>query len=397
MRREPNRYKATQRRAVVVVLTVISLVTMLGFIALAVDLGRMFVTRAELQRAADAAALAGVSAYFSDDGLAGDQFALKQVIEDRAELIAYQNPTLHQGTLIEVGDIVLGTHDFEFPFAPLDTSGTAKFNAVQVTVRRTVDGLNGPVPFFFAGVFGKSFGTVSATAIAATDDRVSGYRIETERRGLFIPFTIYDELFDYMLENFPDDFSFDESGVYSASDDINEITLYPWKVGSEDEVLQTTDTVLDDGGGNFGKLNIATNSESTSVVTDQVLYGITGAELEQEIGTAEPVFVDENGDATTYQISGGPGLSASLEDALLSRVGEVVGFFVHNSVSNNGSKTMYEITGVRFGRIMYVDLHGAPELRRIAIQPVAYTGSEVITNEYADPTNGQLGKIMLVR
>ena len=51
-----------QRKGVVIVMVAVLLVVMLGCVALAVDIGYLYVARTELQRTADAAALAGARA-----------------------------------------------------------------------------------------------------------------------------------------------------------------------------------------------------------------------------------------------------------------------------------------------------------------------------------------------
>ena len=58
-----------RRRGVVVVQVAVLLTVLLGFVALTVDVGLMYNTKAELQAAADAAALAGAAAPYNDDGL----------------------------------------------------------------------------------------------------------------------------------------------------------------------------------------------------------------------------------------------------------------------------------------------------------------------------------------
>ena len=55
-------------RGAALVLTVVAITTVLGFMALAIDLGMLFVARADAQRAADAAALAGASAFLDNEG-----------------------------------------------------------------------------------------------------------------------------------------------------------------------------------------------------------------------------------------------------------------------------------------------------------------------------------------
>ena len=64
----------------------------------------------------------------------------------------------------------------------------SEFNAVQVTVRRTSDGPNGPIDLFFAPIFGRHYSETAATAVAVFNDRFSGY--ETASPGpRLIPFT----------------------------------------------------------------------------------------------------------------------------------------------------------------------------------------------------------------
>ena len=52
---------AFQRRAAVAATTVMCITTFLGFSALAIDLGMLYNVKGELQRAADAGAMAGVA------------------------------------------------------------------------------------------------------------------------------------------------------------------------------------------------------------------------------------------------------------------------------------------------------------------------------------------------
>src|SRR5262245_51463113 len=58
------------RRGVVAVFAALCMALIIGMAALALDLGNMYLIRGELQRAADAAALAGAGAYASVPGLA---------------------------------------------------------------------------------------------------------------------------------------------------------------------------------------------------------------------------------------------------------------------------------------------------------------------------------------
>ena len=381
--------QARRRRGATAVFITIMLPVMGGFAAIVVDVGLLYTTRADLQRAADSAALAGVSAYFSDPGLAGDIEALTQLAIGRAQHFSLQNATLGKPTILDLADIALGRHDYDNPTGPLLTS--EPFNAVQVTVRRTPDSANGPVPFIFARIFGRFEGSVTATARAAMRDQLAGYRLE--EYGGFIPFTIHEDIYEEMSLNGPDDYSYDD-GVVNLGDDVPEIKLFPWKWGDMAEEVGDDGA---DGAGNFGTLNIGVDSQSASVLEDQIRRGISAEELEAEFGTSELEFYDDDGEPVTYTANGNTGLSTSMKDTVNARIGDVVGFFVHREIYDNGSNATYVISGVRWGRIMDLHLTGKPSNRALVIQPVAYTDGNVVVSEFAPSTDGQVGRVQLVQ
>jgi len=84
----PRRWgdRLREERGATLVFVAVSLGALLGFLALAIDLGAMFVARADAQRAADAAALAGASAFLTFTG--GQAVA---PAEDRAMEYALRN------------------------------------------------------------------------------------------------------------------------------------------------------------------------------------------------------------------------------------------------------------------------------------------------------------------
>ena len=170
-------------------LVAVSLVVILGFGALAIDLGQLYLARAELQRAADAAALGGATAYFTDAGLSQNISELEKMITKRAQNVSLQNPTHHVNTVLEEEDIVIGTYDPNHPDAPLDTSGVDRLNAVEVTVRRTPESTNGSISLYLAGVLGIREASVTATATAIANSRFSGLEVIEEVHPPLIPIT----------------------------------------------------------------------------------------------------------------------------------------------------------------------------------------------------------------
>ena len=388
--------RSAEQRGNVIVLAAISMTVLIGFAALAIDLGQLYVARAELQRAADAAALAGASSYFSDAGQAQDIPELSYVIDMRSQEVSLANPTHHAGTVLDLGDIMIGGYDFDYPEDDLDMSGSLRFNAVQVTTRRTSGSSNGPITLFFAGLIGMGEGGVVATATAVADDRFAGLRLDRDIGCPFIPFTIHVNLYNDMVVNGDDNYSYDDA-VYYTGDGIPEVQLYPWRHFPGDPADQWDDVYVtdDEGQGNFGILEFG--GGGASATAEMILNGVTAAELQAEIGTSELTFCDELGNPTTVQMSGNPGVQAAVAKAPEDRIGDVVGFFVHNEVTGSGTNVEYQTVGVRFGRIMDVKLRGSPAKRFLLVQPVAYTGPEVIINRYAPSTDGHVGRAILVR
>ncbi|GAG04726.1 unnamed protein product, partial [marine sediment metagenome] len=66
MNRRQGLLASPRRRGATIVAAAVAMVVVIGFAALAVDVGNLYAAKGELQRAADAAAMAGVSAFVDD-------------------------------------------------------------------------------------------------------------------------------------------------------------------------------------------------------------------------------------------------------------------------------------------------------------------------------------------
>ncbi|HKQ47746.1 MAG TPA: pilus assembly protein TadG-related protein [Phycisphaerae bacterium] len=388
--------RPAQRRGLVVAHVVIGAVLFAGVAALAVDVGLLYSVRGDLQNAADAAALAGVSGYFSDAGLAQDTSRIASIVESRTQEFAAHNQSFRSGpTYIDVSDITLASFDFAERTESFSVSGSERFNAVQATTRRSADSPNGAVAFYFAGILGMKEAAVTASAIAAMDDRFAGYRYEANRGPALLPFTVNISVYEDMSANGPDAYAYDD-GPLSGSDGISEVKLFPWKEsGGGGGGSSSGGSTSSDGSGNFGVLDFGSGGAST--VGDQIRNGITPADLQAAIGTTDVSYVTESGEPTTYSMSGQTGAMSSMGADLEARIGDVIGFFVHDQVTDPGTNASFRNIGLRFGRIMHVDLSGAVAERALVIQPVAYTSDAVSINPNARPTGGQVGRVVLVR
>ena len=142
----------SRRGAVIVQVAVMSTLIM-GFGALAIDVGLLYTTKSELQIAADSAALAAAAQLAGEGELDPEDLARQTAAEyagrhvvlgDTAYVDSYND--------VEVGKAVYNpaTQKFEFQASP------SNFDAVRVTVRRTSDSTKGSVPLLFANVLGAS-------------------------------------------------------------------------------------------------------------------------------------------------------------------------------------------------------------------------------------------------
>ncbi len=390
---------SNRRRGVVAVQVTVILVLILGFAAFTVDIGALYNARADLQKAADAAALAGVSILTSDEmmrvragtGDTGSMGSLLTIAKSRVDTVSPLNPSYGSpGMYIEPADMVPGWIDMTSNSSAIQTGGLEEnYTAISVTARRTAEASNGAVQFLFAPVLGSTFGETTATATAVFDDRFGGVRVTQTGAGL-LPFTIHKDAFASELTQGGDQYSYNEgaNAVDGTSDGIREIRLYPYPLSGSG---------YSEGDGNFGVLNIGTGNQGVDAEVVQIQNGVSAGDMESEVGTSILTFHDDAGYASTYDITGSPGLEATLKSALSDKVGEVVGFFLHDNVVLSGANATYRVTGLRYGRVMAIKLTGPPNKRGFFIQPTSYVGSEITVHEDAPSSGGLLGRIVIAR
>jgi Putative Tad-like Flp pilus-assembly len=145
------RFKRDERGGVLP-LVGLCMTVILGFAAVAIDLGQQTALRSQLEGTADAAALAAASQ------LPNESKARKKALEYAEENM----PKAAHGHVLRDEDIVFGTWH----------SQTRRFvadgpvaNAVQVTVRRSEQNGN-PAPTFFLHIFGYDHADLSARSLA---------------------------------------------------------------------------------------------------------------------------------------------------------------------------------------------------------------------------------------
>jgi Flp pilus assembly protein TadG len=145
----------------VAVLVALCLIVIVGFLALALDIGYVMITRNESQDAADAAALAGARRL-------GENYYTRVTdkttdVVSASETTAGLNEVATQNVSQDNVDIKIGWWD-QVSGAFTETAVTP--NAVQATVTRRPGLTNGPIRTFVAGVVGIPSFQMGATATA---------------------------------------------------------------------------------------------------------------------------------------------------------------------------------------------------------------------------------------
>ena len=383
-------YLARRRRASTAVTVCIFVPVFLGFAALTVDVGVLYNTRGDLQNAADAAAMAAAHGYTTTRamqvrmGTSSSSAEMEQAAVQGARGVTDKSP-LFGNTYVKINDsdVTMGWIDVESSNSPLQSGAVpSTWNAVHVITRRSDDSPNGPATLFFAGIFGLHHTDVSASAVAAFDDHFSGMET-SESQVLIWPFTRDIDDYEMQLTTGGDDFGYDvdSDSILSGADGMREVILYPG----------------DEAPGNYGLINVGPPSLSASELAYQIANSISQSDFEMTFGSTELHFFDASGEPTPYNIPGNSGLKSKLEDAIKLKVGDFVGFFLHDQVSGTGSNTVYRVVGMRFGRVMNVALQISSKSRGLWIQPMTYDGPGVFTRKEAPTSNGAAGTIVLVR
>ena len=151
-----------RRRAVVAVQVGVFAMVLVGFAALTIDVGAMYNAKADLQRTADAAALAAAGRLSEYD----DECPL-ELARDAAVEFAYENTVFGRTMRIDPDqDVTFGRANFDVESNSYTFWETNKLpDAVRVTVRMT-DQSNGKLTLYFARVFGVEAADMQASALA---------------------------------------------------------------------------------------------------------------------------------------------------------------------------------------------------------------------------------------
>jgi Flp pilus assembly protein TadG len=353
-----------ERRGSISVLAALTAVLVLLIAAYAIDLGYLTLIRTELQRTADAAALAATWELIDDDlaapGLT-DEIAAARA---KAGEFAAQNTVAAAAPLIDAnasniatGDVLVGNLlNPSDPACEMTFGSTNTFNAVRVRVRKA-QSMNGETPLFFARIIGLQSTGMEAEATAALLNNFGGFRAPPSGKSLdLLPFALDEDTWDALLAGSGSDnwtWNAADKAVESGADGIREVNLYPQGTGSP---------------GNRGTVDIGGSNNSTNDIARQIVEGVNSDDL-SHFPDGELKF-DENGELF---LNGDTGISAGVKDELASIIGKPRIIPIFDSVCGPGNNAEYTIVRFVGIRIMDVKLTGSMSTKRVIIQPANVT------------------------
>lgn len=191
MKRNSLKKHLRDKRGTTIIIVAVSILALLGFAALAVDLGYVMVTRNELQNVADSAALAAARqlghdyeqmSYAQQNAYVCDPAPLVTTAKD----VALQNKAAGINIVVNDGDVTIGQWNAQTKTL---TPTLNQPDAVRVIARRD-DFANNPITTFFARIFGTNTVALSADATAALTGE------STIDKGELIPVGISQQWFD---------------------------------------------------------------------------------------------------------------------------------------------------------------------------------------------------------
>jgi hypothetical protein len=359
------------RRGTAVVLTAVSLTVLVGFAALAVDMGILYNVKTEVQRTADSAALAAAWKLLDQEKLMGLPDMSEEINAAIGEAGAYaaRNKVAGAAPSLRNSDVLVGHLNDPTNLAEqISTGDINTYNAVQVTVRR--DSLqNGPIPLLFGQIFGLNSADVSAKATAVFKDGVIGFKVPggSTLTADVLPLALHVNAWHNLIGRVGtvrDNYRYDETtgAVTNSPDNIPELNLYPGAGAG-----QLTP-------GNFGTVNIGpSNGNSTATLSRQIRSGLNDQDLAPYGGLLK---LTSGG---TLVLNGDTGLSAGIKDDLASIIGQPRAIPLFTSVTGNGNNAMYTIVGWAGIRITYVKLTGSMNSKAVIIQPAYLCDQTAVT------------------
>jgi hypothetical protein len=337
--------------------------------------------RNDLQRTADAAAIAAAWELADKDGYAATQTAANLGTNARSKAVQFAalNLVTNQSPGLASDDVTVGY--MANPANPADplvpTPAGMLPNAVAVRVQRSST-QNGQIPLFFARALGMSEASGYAQATAALVSTFAGFEAPADGSNLdLLPFALDEETWNALAVNGTDSYCYNPSTktVTAGCDGIKEVNLYPQGTGSP---------------GNRGTVDIGGSNNSTADIARQILYGVSPADLAFHGGS----LTFTNG---VLHLNGDTGISAGVKDELAAIIGKPRIIPIFRTVVGPGNNADYSIVKFVGIRILAVKLTGSMSTKHVTIQPANIVAKGGIYESGATGTQYVFSPVWLVR
>ena len=377
-----SRYEfKSDRRGTVIVLAVAMLIVAFGIAAFTVDFGMINVTKGQVQNAADSAAHAAMQELLK--GIGPGATVTSQVAAANAGgkaqsmVQTFRSGDVTSTQLSVERDVRFGRRSWNSTTGQwVKEWGVTPYNMVEVSVRRTT-AAGAPLGAIFSKVLGFNSFDVEARSVASMAP-ATGFKLPTSSNlstgssstgssstidvlPIALDLTTWNNLVQQIYTGtsygFQDQNRYNSAfgTVTSASDGIPEVNIYPDANSSLPP-------------GNRGTVDIGAAGNSTNDLKRQIRYGINANDLSY-FPNGELKFNDQG----VLHLNGDTGISAGIEDALQSIIGQVRAIPIFITVSGPGNNADYTIVKFVGVRIMAVRLTGGPTQRYVRVQPAPYS------------------------
>jgi Flp pilus assembly protein TadG len=358
--------RRTIRRGAITVLAAILSIVLIGMVAFSVDVGYVLTAKEELQRTADAAALAACWEFGQRVADGYDCAEAAQLARLTAAEYAGLNHVTGKPVQLDANPTNAPEGDVVFGYLPsligdMSTFQTADpnlFNAVSVRTRKD-SSYNGEVPYFFAKIFGIDGQILRAEAVAVIVRDIRGFQTPADGGNVqLLPFALDNDTWNRLLAGDAEDhwrWNPATRRVECGSDGMKEVNLYPQATGSP---------------GNRGTVDIGNPNNSTRDLSRQIVHGVSPQDLAHHGGTLE---FDSCG---KLYLNGDTGISAGIKDELAQIIGQPRVIPIFSDVEGPGNNAQYTIVKWVGIRILDVNLTGPMSRKHVTIQsaPIAPDG-----------------------
>ena len=328
----------TKRRGAIVVLTAVMLTVFVAALALSIDYGVVLKAKTDLQRAADASALAAVQDLMTNEG--------NPNLDDvRTTARGFAASNMNDSSFqVPNGDIVIGRYDPPTAYSSFTIQNNGIFDTVQVTLKQ--DGVNNaPVSLFFAPLFGVGNVNVQATATAVLQKATSlGPGADILPFG--VPLSIWD----------------------------NQPVGTEWNIYGDGKIEDEFGNQIP---GNWGTVDIGPTGNSSADLVDQILNGLRQSDLDALYNDGRIASNAEIGAGEQAWMEADTGLSSGIKSAVqdVHDLARIVPIYDQFNGQFNGNNLEFRV--VKWGAVKVVDsrFHGANHSHVTIRKTRAYDGA----------------------